>query len=742
MVVMVVLTGVVYIATQNTIRTEINNSNILLLENIRNQIDRSLTEINDFSLAIFSSPEIRDVSIMSENDYSFYYKLYKAAQSLYDYKILKYPQFSYYIYLGGCDRVMWPGTVNYANYYYDQYIQSTDFSLEKWRDSISQLYYGEYIFLPYKDSTPGISFELALIRSMPYSTMGTVTNIVIMMNFSKILDEGGQDRFIAVLDANNDVLSQSTSAAVLETAGLNKMPGDHGSFTRQVNGRKEVVSYIASREYNWKYITVTPEYIFWEKASFIRLIMWGEIVLGLLGMGILSFYFIRRNYNILREITSFIRSTQHSEIICRGNEFNYIRQVLTQSIEKQQEAESYMDRQIGILRTNLLIGLLEGYEMSVPLDELLTTYNIQFPHPYFTVTAVYIEKMNSTLWGSRDKATCISAVTAVMNVMKEILNRNNVAYVVEFRNYILCVINTSFVWQEFRKSLNEDLKNARDFIAQNLDIELCVASGSLYHSPEDIHHAYNEAQSSMDYARILGRGQTTFFDDIDNRGAGCGIYPFEKERFLLNYLRISDLDGVRKTIDDIFCEDFLKPSVSHETVRFIVLALSFHVLRNMFNEDDMNKQLDEKNGYIKHLLNCNTIIEMKEPMLLLLKDIMNIVREEKKQLSTAIQEYIIRHYADPQMNIESIADTIGKSPYYISKKFKIETGSGILDFINKIRIEKAKELLKTTELNQEQIAESTGFTSVRTYQRTFRKIEGVTSGQFKQSINQTKFLMG
>jgi AraC-like DNA-binding protein len=738
MAVMVVLTGLVYVIARNTIETEINNSNLLLLENIRDNIDMALAEINDFSMEIFASGEIQDISIVSEEDPAFYYKQYKAAQSLSNYKTFKNPFQGYYVYLGGVNKVMRPGFVNFASLYYDAYLQHPDFEYERWLEAVNRRYFGNYILLPWNDSITDRNIDLALIRSLPLtSRSNAVTNIVIMLNFNRILDNGWQERGIAVLDSANNILAQSGLPSGFKTEGLPAMPENNGIFTRRAaGGGKEIVSYIASRENNWKYITVMPEYIFLEKASFIRLIMWGEILLCVIGMGALSFYFVRRNYNILHEITSFIRATLQSEAICRGNEYSYIRQVLTQSVEEQQEEDSRMDQKINALRSNLLIGLMEGYEMSVPLDELLTSYNVQFPYPYYSVAAVYIEQVNSELWGGQDKNEYAYAKAAVMNVMEEILNRKNKTYVVDFRDHILCIINTPFAWPEFRKSLEEDLKGAKDFIAQDFDIELYIAAGRLYSSVEDIHHAYNEAQSSIDYVRILGQGKTLFFGE-SVRSPGLGVYPFEKERFLLNNLRLSNFDAVQDVVDDIFCSDLLKPSVPQETVRFIVFALVSNVLRSICaDEEEMNRQLRNE-AWIEQLTNCKTIMEMKEPVLRMLKSAMESEFAthggRKNQLSAMVQDYVKHHYAEPLLSIGSIAEAVGKSPYYVSKIFKMETGSGILDFINKVRIDKAKVLLRDTNFTQEQIADQVGLTSVRTYQRVFKKVEGVTPGQFKQT---------
>jgi YesN/AraC family two-component response regulator len=288
--------------------------------------------------------------------------------------------------------------------------------------------------------------------------------------------------------------------------------------------------------------------------------------------------------------------------------------------------------------------------------------------------------------------------------------------------------------------MEDDLKNARAIIAQDLDIDIYIAVGGLYSSLEDILRAYNEAQSSIDYMRIMGNRKTVFFEDINSPDSGIVIYPFKKERILLNHLRLSDFDAAREVLDDIFLSDLLKSSVSYSMAHFVVMALVAQLLRSICaDEEETNRLLDDNNHYIERLNRCKSIIEMKSVVFCLLKESVNLENSgarRKKQFSLIIEDYILKHYADPLLGVESIATALGRSPYYISKKFKLESGGAIPDFINKTRIEKAKTLLSEYHadamLTEAQIAESVGFTSVRTYQRIFKQMEGVTHSQFKQ----------
>jgi len=153
------------------------------------------------------------------------------------------------------------------------------------------------------------------------------------------------------------------------------------------------------------------------------------------------------------------------------------------------------------------------------------------------------------------------------------------------------------------------------------------------------------------------------------------------------------------------------------------------------DEEELNRRFIENIIPASQLMKCKTLMEMKDKMLQIIKNIcdyeLTLQEHTDYKIRDAVKQIVIENYYKPSFGIGSIADIIGKSPYYISKIFKIQTGEGILDFINSVRIEKAKELLKNNEFTQEIIAEKVGFTNVRTFQRTFKKLEGITPGKLK-----------
>ncbi|ASA19840.1 helix-turn-helix domain-containing protein [Paenibacillus donghaensis] len=62
-------------------------------------------------------------------------------------------------------------------------------------------------------------------------------------------------------------------------------------------------------------------------------------------------------------------------------------------------------------------------------------------------------------------------------------------------------------------------------------------------------------------------------------------------------------------------------------------------------------------------------------------------------------------------------------------------GEGLLDTINKKRIDGSKQLMTEKRLAVNEAAEKSGFNDVGTFIRTFKKIEGITPGKYKEIID-------
>lgn len=86
------------------------------------------------------------------------------------------------------------------------------------------------------------------------------------------------------------------------------------------------------------------------------------------------------------------------------------------------------------------------------------------------------------------------------------------------------------------------------------------------------------------------------------------------------------------------------------------------------------------------------------------------------------------------MPLEEIADAVGLSPNYICSLFKKEMGVNLFNYIMEYRINRAKELLMSTNMKSYEIADQTGFSDESYFSRSFKRITGQSPIEFKRSV--------
>lgn len=105
----------------------------------------------------------------------------------------------------------------------------------------------------------------------------------------------------------------------------------------------------------------------------------------------------------------------------------------------------------------------------------------------------------------------------------------------------------------------------------------------------------------------------------------------------------------------------------------------------------------------------------------------------KKYVVEQIVNYFEEHYSE-KISLESIAENMYLSTFYISKIFKSETGDAPIRHLINIRLEKAKEIIeRTPELSIKEVASSVGYEDVYHFSKQFKKHYGVSPSHVKKA---------
>ena len=114
----------------------------------------------------------------------------------------------------------------------------------------------------------------------------------------------------------------------------------------------------------------------------------------------------------------------------------------------------------------------------------------------------------------------------------------------------------------------------------------------------------------------------------------------------------------------------------------------------------------------------------------------NRINKQKESASSVARamEYIKKNYAS-DINLETVAQAVHVTPSYLSGLFKQNLGENFVDYVNRVRIENAKNLLSDSKDTIEQIAVFVGYQNEKYFFRVFKKITGLTPTQFRDQAH-------
>ena len=108
------------------------------------------------------------------------------------------------------------------------------------------------------------------------------------------------------------------------------------------------------------------------------------------------------------------------------------------------------------------------------------------------------------------------------------------------------------------------------------------------------------------------------------------------------------------------------------------------------------------------------------------------VTSPDEKLLASIIESINRHLDDDGLTIDLIADEVGLSRVHLHRKMKDLTGQTPHDFIRKVRLKKAAELLQAGKMNVSEVTYTCGFSSPTSFSALFKKVYGVSPSQYSK----------
>jgi two-component system response regulator YesN len=107
-------------------------------------------------------------------------------------------------------------------------------------------------------------------------------------------------------------------------------------------------------------------------------------------------------------------------------------------------------------------------------------------------------------------------------------------------------------------------------------------------------------------------------------------------------------------------------------------------------------------------------------------------RGSHRSLVAVAQSYIDANYGEPALSLEEVARAAHISPGYLSRLLKLETGFSFVDYLTRVRINKAVQMMSDPAVKVYEVAEAVGYQSQHYFSRAFKRVFGRPPVEFRK----------
>lgn len=272
--------------------------------------------------------------------------------------------------------------------------------------------------------------------------------------------------------------------------------------------------------------------------------------------------------------------------------------------------------------------------------------------------------------------------------------------------------------------LLHDLPRAASLYADRYNSLLTIAAGDLFPAAE-LQKAYEDAENTLGFSFFVGKGILLASRHFRQKQFDGPLHPDTIKSALLQAIRRADTEECLSLLAPLF-QSYRFGNITHiPQIKDYCLAL-VTILTDEVGRNSQQAVRDNllRMGYTVHVQSLCTLEEYIQLVEDFYRDIMDILKLSQASKSRWIVEkakdYIDSAYTE-NLTVEMIAAQVDRNPNYLCHIFNSIEGISITEYLNKLRVEKARELLVNTSLMSYEIAEQVGFVNYRYFTQIFKK---------------------
>lgn len=283
---------------------------------------------------------------------------------------------------------------------------------------------------------------------------------------------------------------------------------------------------------------------------------------------------------------------------------------------------------------------------------------------------------------------------------------------------------------EERIQIIEDTRALVSRLEERLEAKFRAGIGRIC-KMEDMHASYREAFQALQESK----SRVIHTDDITKRGVYEGDFPAEIEQNIFQFLLKGDVEGMQREANRFFDWMVKNSSDSRDNIRLKVLEYILWAEREAFHVGAVNYGFDYRKDYLAAVLALEDDESIRrwflDKMTAVCSSVHNKQEEQSETAVAKAKKYIQENYSK-DISLDDVSKEVSISPYYFSKLFKEEAGENFIEYLTRIRIEKAKEMLKKPELSIKEVGVMSGYGDPNYFSRIFKKQTDMTPREYRE----------
>lgn len=263
---------------------------------------------------------------------------------------------------------------------------------------------------------------------------------------------------------------------------------------------------------------------------------------------------------------------------------------------------------------------------------------------------------------------------------------------------------------------------------------LVIGVGDLCFGFSALPTSYIEANKAIMFKSRLETESILYYKKIRDIGEYAKVFSPQMAEDLRNYIIQGDSEELSYMIEQSFAAmgEMIPNSYLFRYLESLVFQASL-VFRKYCDDDDFLFDVEKELRCVLEESNLKKMLNGVEQILL------SIAEKIHKTNSTApafaverICAYININYADPTLSFSKVAAYFGFTLPYLSNLFSRCKGVTFMEYLSKLRIDKAKKLLENPDAKVTEVTELVGFNNQTYFSTRFKEIVGITPSQYRK----------